>query len=591
MSKYSSITERPPEFDLNLDCNFVRGLAFAGLGRFSKTLRFHDSSPYGNHGTLTNMAVPATATSGWAWDNYLRRWTCRFDGSNEIRSVIPIRNYPTNSNSPGTFVALIKPTSITGSQGLLSRGEVVDNNYTQTFGLFGNKVSVGYDGYLTAITSATSVVVDEWAVIGVIVDATNVVFCVNRTLESAKAHGLGAGVITATNPAWQLGKSSRINDSIHYHYSGLISDCFYWPFATSPGFLLSACSALADPSDVMLSGLIKPPRRIFFEVPFIRRTVIAPTVINRLNLGGPGTSILPKMQDGLGLDTIVKGILPKRLDSLELDGRIISPIHHRTIDALTLTETIRPSTQINEQYASFELSETIDTSESVLANPETRVDELILEEVISYNRNATRLITESLVLVDYLFGYIELDGNIIIRFFDWNHFSWDDWDTFDWDDWNSDDEYTVKREHIYAPILSEGSRFIRTYYGLTSTGEITLSYGPLSVTLRAPTFNNTQSLNQTRIQRESINGKMKIYRDPIWPQIETFSWSFEGLTEEQKDEFLDFIYSTLGLEVNILDYEGRDWIGVISNPQVETSEELRECGYKVNLEFEGEIND
>jgi hypothetical protein len=41
---------------------------------------YHDASGLDNHGTLTNMN-PAT---DWRWSDYLGRWACNFDGSNDV---------------------------------------------------------------------------------------------------------------------------------------------------------------------------------------------------------------------------------------------------------------------------------------------------------------------------------------------------------------------------------------------------------------------------------------------------------------------------------------------------------------------------
>jgi hypothetical protein len=88
--------ERPDSFELNTDNQLATGLVFAGLGRHANSTHFRDSSLYGNHGT-GNYAVPATATSGWAWDNLLGRWVTRFNGSTDY--VVCSRR-PTSS---GTF--------------------------------------------------------------------------------------------------------------------------------------------------------------------------------------------------------------------------------------------------------------------------------------------------------------------------------------------------------------------------------------------------------------------------------------------------------------------------------------------------------
>jgi hypothetical protein len=75
--------ERPEDFELNTDCQLAQGLVFAGFGRHTKTNRYHDSSVYGNHGTLTNMD-PAT---DWVWSDELGRLVLDFDGISDFVKI------------------------------------------------------------------------------------------------------------------------------------------------------------------------------------------------------------------------------------------------------------------------------------------------------------------------------------------------------------------------------------------------------------------------------------------------------------------------------------------------------------------------
>ena len=75
--------DRPLQFSVNHGHPLAQGLVFAGLGRHPNSTYYHDSSHYCGHGTLTDMAVPATATSGWTWDAYLGRWVLSLDGTND----------------------------------------------------------------------------------------------------------------------------------------------------------------------------------------------------------------------------------------------------------------------------------------------------------------------------------------------------------------------------------------------------------------------------------------------------------------------------------------------------------------------------
>lgn len=62
--------QRPSYPRIDFTHPLASGLVFAGLGGGASTLQYTDSSPYGNHGVLTNME-PAT---DWVFDQTLGRW-------------------------------------------------------------------------------------------------------------------------------------------------------------------------------------------------------------------------------------------------------------------------------------------------------------------------------------------------------------------------------------------------------------------------------------------------------------------------------------------------------------------------------------
>jgi hypothetical protein len=87
--------ERPRDFWLNGGHPLATGLVFAGLGRVTGSTHYRDSSPYNNHGTLTNM----DAATDWVWSDYLQRWVLDFDPAATADYVVATRS-PTSS---GTF--------------------------------------------------------------------------------------------------------------------------------------------------------------------------------------------------------------------------------------------------------------------------------------------------------------------------------------------------------------------------------------------------------------------------------------------------------------------------------------------------------
>ena len=246
------IRERPPEFTLDPQHFLSRGLVFAGLSRVTGSTHYRDSSPYGNHGTLTNMAVPATATSGWAWHNYLRRWAQKFDGSNDYIS------FPANVfHGLGDFsVALWAQTADADNRYFFFNS----GNLQVAMESNGAAATVKfYHGGNAGWTWPTDVLLHHWTLVrrGAITtcyrdgvaDAVNTVNYATALDTNATAGSIGC----------------RDGD---YYMLGSISDFVVHNRALA----LPEIQSLADPSNFMLSGLIPPPMRRLFAA-----AVAAPT--------------------------------------------------------------------------------------------------------------------------------------------------------------------------------------------------------------------------------------------------------------------------------------------------------------------------
>lgn len=103
---------------------------------------------------------------------------------------------------------------------------------------------------------------------------------------------------------------------------------------------------------------------------------------------------------------------------------------------------------------------------------------------------------------------------------------------------------------------------------------ITLTKGSLTVTLRDPDFGDTDTIESRRIQRKSRGGDLIMYRDPMWPKTETFTFEFSYLKRQDLMNLVLFIEETLGQEITLTDYNGRVFQGIITTP----SEELAQSG-------------
>ncbi len=104
--------------------------------------------------------------------------------------------------------------------------------------------------------------------------------------------------------------------------------------------------------------------------------------------------------------------------------------------------------------------------------------------------------------------------------------------------------------------------------------------------LPAPEFENRDRINATRINRETRGGKLTVFADPEWPKINTVACTFTGLTTAEVEAYQEFVANYIGLEINITDWEGREWVGVITAPNEPATHDGKD-DWTVSFEFEG----
>jgi hypothetical protein len=110
------------------------------------------------------------------------------------------------------------------------------------------------------------------------------------------------------------------------------------------------------------------------------------------------------------------------------------------------------------------------------------------------------------------------------------------------------------------------------------------------VELRAPELDNIDRMAFNRISRETRGGKLTIFADPNWPQVQTVIVTFIGLTRTEIDDLLTFFTSYVGEEISMQDWEGREWVGVITTPNEAAVQDGKSCagrGWTITFEFEG----
>jgi hypothetical protein len=109
-----------------------------------------------------------------------------------------------------------------------------------------------------------------------------------------------------------------------------------------------------------------------------------------------------------------------------------------------------------------------------------------------------------------------------------------------------------------------------------------------TLTLKNPELNDVDRLDFVRINRKSRGGDLILHRESFWPETEILSYRFSFLAEKKRYEILSFMNSSLGKEIGLLDFEGRQWRGFLMSIQNDIEDSDR-GGFDFALEFEGEL--
>lgn len=239
--------QRPEWFTLDPLAPMARGLVFAGLGGLHGGVTYPDHSLHRNHGTLTNMD-PAT---DWVWSQKLGRWGLDFDGDDDFVTT----NQLTWDLVNFTASCWVNYRSI-GSvfDGVI--GNVFNNATSEWFVALGSSGAFrAYinDGRWHIVTADAARAANMWHHVTVRMQQGTWRFFVNGAIQS----GSYSSSLTGT-----IDKGLQLGRYMSYYADALIADPLIHNRALTPAEIRQ----LADPRNVMLSGLIHAPGRRFWPV-------------------------------------------------------------------------------------------------------------------------------------------------------------------------------------------------------------------------------------------------------------------------------------------------------------------------------------
>lgn len=107
-----------------------------------------------------------------------------------------------------------------------------------------------------------------------------------------------------------------------------------------------------------------------------------------------------------------------------------------------------------------------------------------------------------------------------------------------------------------------------------------------SVTLFTPNLGDRYRLGVTRINRETRGGTLEVFASPQWPKLKTLALSFSSLTRDEKQSLLDFMEAYAGQVIKFTDWEGKQWVGIITTPEAPAVQDGPGCDYTIDIEME-----
>ena len=148
-------------------------------------------------------------------------------------------------------------------------------------------------------------------------------------------------------------------------------------------------------------------------------------------------------------------------------------------------------------------------------------------------------------------------------------------------------------EKEYRPAIGESGDTSYTAMPVTpptfADATLTLTYPYVSPTstlvLKNPELGNSDSLTFTVIDRETRGGDRIVYSDSKWAKAEVHAIELVNVCSPTFDNLLAFLNASLGKEIGFLDWENRQWRGIILAPN--TVIQRTRDGYNVRLQFQG----
>ena len=140
----------------------------------------------------------------------------------------------------------------------------------------------------------------------------------------------------------------------------------------------------------------------------------------------------------------------------------------------------------------------------------------------------------------------------------------------------------TRRLTTYVPVIT-GTTTMPATITRSVISSLTFNAGGLSLTMPKPDFGDTDTLKVT-VQSVQLSSGLIVINQQTDTSVRSKSFTFTGICEEKKKEYLTFIYTTVGQEVQLVDFEGTTSNILITSFDSEITETV--VGYDITLEYE-----
>ena len=149
----------------------------------------------------------------------------------------------------------------------------------------------------------------------------------------------------------------------------------------------------------------------------------------------------------------------------------------------------------------------------------------------------------------------------------------------------------------YTPQIAPGNSYATppgaSAPTLVHANTVTLTYPyvspSLTLVIKSPSLNNTDGSHVSRIVRETRGGTIITTRQSYWPKYRVLTYESEALSYAKATEFESFIQVSIGKLIGLLDYESRQWNGLITQVEPMTQTGVG-CNFKIKFTFEGALS-